>query len=65
MAIISAFKLYVLLNDIGVVKHINIQCLSWLGNILQIDEDAPTKRVYDVGKEDDVVRVERSKYRNS
>ena len=39
-------ELYELLNDIDVVQRINIQRLHWLGHVIRIEEDAPTRRIF-------------------
>ena len=42
-------ELYELLNDMDIVQRINIQQLSWLGHVVRMEEDAPTRRVFDAG----------------
>ena len=39
--------LYELLNEIGVVQHINIQRLRWLGHVVRMEENTPARRVFD------------------
>ena len=36
-----------LFNDMDVAKRINIQQCRWLGHAVRMDENAPTKRVFD------------------
>ena len=40
-------KLYELFNDMDVAKRINIQRFRWLLHVVQMDEDAPPRRVFD------------------
>ena len=42
-------ELYELLNDMGVVQHINILWLRWLGHVVRMEEDAPMRLVFDAG----------------
>ena len=37
------------LYDISVEQRINIQLLCWLGHVIQMEEDAPERRVFDKG----------------
>ena len=40
-------KLYELFNDFDVGKRNSNQRLRWLGHVVQIDEDSPSRRVFD------------------
>ena len=42
-------ELYELFNYMDVVQRINIQRLSWLGHVVRMEEEAPTRRVFDAG----------------
>ena len=56
-------ELYELLNTIDVVQRTNIQWLHWLGHIIEMEEDAPARRVFDEGisEEDYLISVGRTK----
>ena len=43
-------KLHELLNNIDVVKRINIKRLGWLSHVVRMVDDAPARRVFDAGK---------------
>ena len=42
-------ELYEFFNDLNVVQRIIIQRLRWLGHVVRMVEDAPARRVFDIG----------------
>ena len=39
-------ELYELFNDMDVANRINNQRFRWLGNVVRMDEDTPSRRVF-------------------
>ena len=39
-------ELYVLLNDMNVAKPLNMQRLRWLGHVVRMDKDTPSRPVF-------------------
>ena len=56
-------ELYELLNDIDVVQRINIQLLHWLDLIVRMKEELGRVGYLEIGKEHDIVSIERTKSR--
>ena len=42
-------ELYELLNEMDVVKRINIQRLRWFGHVVRMQEDVAARRIFDAG----------------
>ena len=56
-------ELYELLKDMDIVQRINVQRLPWLGEVVVIEQDVPTRKGFlmqgfaEVGEEDDQIEI--------